>query len=108
MGVYFSGQAASQLFVFAGSKSIRYLPVTVIQPTLTHVTLKDFTKGHMAANYYFWITALEPTIQETVENKDKGPRDGCKSFDLSDVQFAYPLAPHKQVLKGVSLNVSQR
>lgn len=62
----------------------------------------------MAANYYFWISALEPTIQETAENKDKGPRDGCKSFNLSDVQFAYPLAPQKRVLKGISLTVSQR
>ncbi|KAH7196128.1 P-loop containing nucleoside triphosphate hydrolase protein [Fusarium oxysporum] len=83
MGVYFSGQAASQLFVFAG----------------------NFTKGHMAANYYFWISALEPTIQETADNRDKGPKDGCKSVKLSDVQFSYPLAPHNQVLKGVSLNI---
>lgn len=62
----------------------------------------------MAANYYFWISALEPTIQETAVNKDKGLRDGCKSFDLSDVQFAYPLAPQKRVLKGISLSVSKK
>jgi hypothetical protein len=74
---------------------------------LTRFAFEDFTKGHMAANYYFWISALEPTIQETADNRDKGPKDGCKSVKLSDVQFSYPLAPHNQVLKGVSLNVSQ-
>ncbi|KZL85124.1 multidrug pheromone exporter [Colletotrichum incanum] len=83
MGVYFSGQATSQLFVFAG----------------------NFTKGHKAANYYFWISALEPTIQETPENSGKGPEDGCKSFDLENVQFAYPLAPQNRVLKGISLTI---
>ncbi|GKT61374.1 ABC multidrug exporter [Colletotrichum tofieldiae] len=83
MGVYFSGQATSQLFVFAG----------------------NFTKGHKAANYYFWISALEPTIQDTPENSGKGPEDGCKSFDLENVQFAYPLAPQNRVLKGISLTI---
>ncbi|WYZ33785.1 hypothetical protein EsH8_I_000061 [Colletotrichum jinshuiense] len=83
MGVYFSGQATSQLFVFAG----------------------NFTKGHKAANYYFWISAFEPTIQETPENSGKGPEDGCKSFDLENVQFAYPVAPQNLVLKGISLTI---
>ncbi|CCF35719.1 multidrug/pheromone exporter [Colletotrichum higginsianum] len=83
MGVYFSGQATSQMFVFAG----------------------NFTKGHKAANYYFWMSALEPTIQDTPENSGKGPKHGCKSFDLENVQFAYPLAPHNRVLKGISLTI---
>lgn len=38
-------------------------------------------------------------------NRTKGPKDGCRSYDLQDVQFAYPLAPENQVLKGVSLSV---
>jgi ATP-binding cassette, subfamily B (MDR/TAP), member 1 len=104
MGVYFSGQAVSQLFVFAGSKS--YQCPEFPYAMLTHFALEDFTKGHMAANYYFWISTFEPTIQETIDNRENGPKDGCKSVKLSDVQFSYPLAPHNRVLKGVSLTVS--
>jgi ATP-binding cassette subfamily B (MDR/TAP) protein 1 len=84
MAVYFSGQGAGQLFSFASS----------------------FTKANHAANYYFWISSLQPTIQETPDNQDSGPSDGCKSFDFEGVQFSYPLAPDNRVLKGVSLTVS--
>ncbi|KAH7368862.1 P-loop containing nucleoside triphosphate hydrolase protein [Plectosphaerella cucumerina] len=84
MAVYFSGQGAGQLFSFASS----------------------FTKANHAANYYFWISSLQPTIQETPDNQDSGPRDGCKSFDFEGVQFSYPLAPDNRVLKGVSLTIS--
>ncbi|KAH6677860.1 multidrug/pheromone exporter [Plectosphaerella plurivora] len=83
MGVYFSGQATTQLFGFAG----------------------NFSKGHKAANYYFWISALKPTIEETPENSGIGPQEGCKSFNLGNVQFSYPLAPRNRVLKGISLNI---
>lgn len=102
LGVYFSGQATSQLFVFAGSESHQHPDVLAELTTL----LEDFTSGHKAANYYFWISALEPTIQETPENRGKGPEDGCKSFNLENVQFAYPLVPHNRILNGISLTVS--
>ncbi|KAI5861122.1 P-loop containing nucleoside triphosphate hydrolase protein [Durotheca rogersii] len=85
MGVYFSGQSAGQLFSYASS----------------------FTKANQAANYYFWMLGLKPIVRETDENREKGPADGCKSFDFEDVQFAYPLAPGNRVLKGVSLTIQR-
>ncbi|KAI8681757.1 hypothetical protein NCS55_00428700 [Fusarium keratoplasticum] len=85
MGVFFSGQAAGQLFSFASS----------------------FTKANQATNYYFWLKELEPTIRETEENKEKGPANGCRSYDFDDVQFSYPLAPDNRVLKGVSLKINR-
>jgi ATP-binding cassette subfamily B (MDR/TAP) protein 1 len=68
--------------------------------------LEGFTKAKLAANYYFWLTELEPTVHETDDNRDKGPEKSCASYDFQDVQFTYPLAPDNRVLKGVSLNVS--
>ncbi|EMT73430.1 Leptomycin B resistance protein pmd1 [Fusarium odoratissimum] len=83
MGVYFSGQGAGQMFSFASS----------------------FTKANSAANYFFWLRDLEPTIQETIDNIDNAPADGCKSYDLKDLEFSYPLAPNNRVLKGLSLKI---
>ncbi|KAE8353703.1 P-loop containing nucleoside triphosphate hydrolase protein [Aspergillus coremiiformis] len=83
IGVYFSGQAAAQLFSFSSS----------------------FTKANEAVNYYFWITSLSPLIQETTENQDNVPSDKCQNIDFQDVQFSYPLAPDLRILKGVSLTV---
>ncbi|KAJ4313471.1 hypothetical protein N0V84_009396 [Fusarium piperis] len=85
MGVFFSGNAAGQLFSFASS----------------------FTKANQAANYYFWLKELEPTIRETNENKEKGPANGCSSYNFENVQFSYPLAPDNRVLKGVSLKINR-
>ncbi|CAH0055791.1 unnamed protein product [Clonostachys solani] len=85
MGVYFSGQGAGQMFSFASS----------------------FTKATQAANYYFWLSELEPTIQETDSNKEKGPAKDCHSYDFKNVQFSYPLAPDNRVLKGVSLTIER-
>ncbi|EKJ74127.1 hypothetical protein FPSE_05712 [Fusarium pseudograminearum CS3096] len=84
MGVYFSGQASAQMFSFASS----------------------FTKANQAANYFFWLSELEPTIRETQENKEKGPPNGCTSYGFNDIQFSYPLAPDNRVLKGVSLEIN--
>ncbi|EMR72050.1 putative multidrug resistance protein 3 (p glycoprotein 3) protein [Eutypa lata UCREL1] len=78
MTVYFAGQGFGQVFVFVSS----------------------FTKANASANYYFWLQSLEPTIQETPENKDKGPKDGCSSYSLQDVEFSYPLAPHHRIEPG--------
>ncbi|OJZ80164.1 hypothetical protein ASPFODRAFT_212871 [Aspergillus luchuensis CBS 106.47] len=85
LGVFFSGQAAAVIFSFASS----------------------FTKANSAANYYFWLTGLQPIIQETDENKEKGPADGGGSIDFQDVQFSYSLAPEKRVIKGLDLTIDR-
>ncbi|KAK0390106.1 hypothetical protein NLU13_3679 [Sarocladium strictum] len=83
MGMYFSSQAAGQLFSWVGS----------------------FTKANHAANYYFWITNLQPTIRETDDNRDRGPPADCNEYDFRDIMFSYPLAPDNRVLKGISLSI---
>ncbi|KAF7548406.1 hypothetical protein G7Z17_g7084 [Cylindrodendrum hubeiense] len=82
LGVFFSGQASAQLFQFSTS----------------------MTKGINAANYIFWLQSLEPTVQETPENRDNGPKSGGP-IALDNVRFSYPLRPHAQVLRGIELNV---
>ncbi|EJT73636.1 hypothetical protein GGTG_07492 [Gaeumannomyces tritici R3-111a-1] len=82
-GVFFAGQQAGIMFTYSSS----------------------FTKGLHAVNYYFWLRGLEPTIRETDDNRDKGPRDQVSSMDLQGVRFSYPLRPDAQVLRGVSLEV---
>lgn len=69
---------------------------------------KGFTRGIQAANYYFWLSSLEPTMAETDVNEVSGPLDGCKTYELKDLQFSYPLAPDHKILNGVSMNVSTR
>ncbi|OAQ85866.1 multidrug resistance protein [Purpureocillium lilacinum] len=82
MGVFFSGQATAQIFQFSTS----------------------MTKGKNAANYIFWLHGLQPTVQETPENRDNEPgADG--SIDLEHVRFSYPLRPDATVLKGVDLEI---
>jgi ATP-binding cassette subfamily B (MDR/TAP) protein 1 len=83
--------------LFSLSHAFRALSLTVV---------KGFTKANSAANYFFWLRDLEPTIQETTDNIDNAPADGCKSYDLKDLEFSYPLAPNNRVLKGLSLKVS--
>ncbi|KAH6893210.1 P-loop containing nucleoside triphosphate hydrolase protein [Thelonectria olida] len=82
LGVFFSGQASSQLFQFSTS----------------------MTKGINAANYIFWLNALQPTVQETPQTRDNGPKSGGP-IALDHVRFSYPLRPHAQVLRGVDLTV---
>ncbi|RYP71914.1 hypothetical protein DL771_004517 [Monosporascus sp. 5C6A] len=83
MAVYFSGQGGAQMFSFASS----------------------FTKANSAANYYFWLRRLEPTIQETAENQYKGPKNCCSLYNFQNIGFSYPLAPNTRVLKGISLKI---
>ncbi|CAI4216063.1 unnamed protein product [Parascedosporium putredinis] len=64
-----------------------------------------FTKANAAANYYFWLLALEPSIRETHENRTNTPADGCRTYDFQNVEFAYPLAPKNPVLQGISLKI---
>ncbi|GJC97372.1 multidrug resistance protein 3 (P glycoprotein 3) [Colletotrichum higginsianum] len=67
----------------------------------------SFTKANTAANYYFWLMNLQPTIRDTDENRSKSPAADCRSYDFRDVQFSYPLAPDNRVLKGVSLKIDR-
>ncbi|UZP40995.1 hypothetical protein NXS19_008811 [Fusarium pseudograminearum] len=82
LGVFYSGQASGQLFQFSTS----------------------ITKGVNAANYIFWLSQLQPNVQETSENHDNGPKSGGPIV-LDDVRFSYPLRPHAPVLRGIDLNV---
>ncbi|KAG5939477.1 hypothetical protein E4U59_003067 [Claviceps monticola] len=84
MGVFFAGQATAQLFMFSTS----------------------MTKGKNAANYIFWLRQLQPTVAETSENSDKGPRSGGP-IELDSVRFSYPLRPDAQVLRGIDLEIKK-
>lgn len=84
LAVFFSGQAASQLFQFSTS----------------------ITKGKNAANYIFWLHGLQPTIHETPENKDKGPESGGP-IAVDNVHFSYPLRPEAPVLRGINLEIQK-
>lgn len=82
MGVFYAGQATAQLFMFSTS----------------------MTKGKNAANYIFWLRELQPTVAETSENADKGPKSGGP-IKLDSIRFSYPLRPDAQVLRGIDLEV---
>ncbi|KAH6691445.1 multidrug resistance protein [Plectosphaerella plurivora] len=84
LGVFFSGQATAQLFQFTTS----------------------ITKGVNAANYIFWLSELEPTVQPNPENEDKGP-GSAGPIELDELRFSYPLRPDAQVLRGVNLTVEK-
>ena len=84
MGVFFSGQATSQLFQFSTS----------------------ITKGKNAANYMYWLNGLQPTVQETPDNHGNAPRDGGP-IALDKVRFSYPLRPDAMVLRGVDLEIKK-
>ncbi|KAL2754890.1 hypothetical protein ACRALDRAFT_2042733 [Sodiomyces alcalophilus JCM 7366] len=84
LGVFLAGQACAQLFMFSTS----------------------ITKGINAANYIFWLRQLEPTVRETPENRDKGPKSGGP-IALEDVRFSYPLRPDATVLRGVDLHIKK-
>ncbi|THY81483.1 ATP-binding cassette multidrug transport protein [Aureobasidium pullulans] len=84
MAVYFSGQGCATTLTYASS----------------------FTKANAAANYFFWLCDVKPTVRETDQNKDSVPLNGCTSYEFDNVQFAYPLALDTHVLKGVSLTIN--
>ncbi|RDW78871.1 ABC transporter ATP-binding protein [Aspergillus mulundensis] len=84
LGVFFAGQASSQLFQWSTS----------------------ITKGINATNYIAWLHQLQPTVRETPENHDKGPGSGSP-IALDNVRFSYPLRPVAPVLKGVDLKINK-
>ncbi|KFA79457.1 hypothetical protein S40288_07585 [Stachybotrys chartarum IBT 40288] len=83
LGVYFSGQAAAQLFSFTSS----------------------LTKAKHAANYYFWLSALQPVIRSTADSPGHEQNVAFSSYNFKGVEFSYPLAPNNQVLNGISLKI---
>ena len=106
MGVYFSGQSTALAFSFASSE-FEVVEIAQRVPLLSLTTrLPGFTKATQAANYYFWLQELQGTIRETKENREKGPEQGCQSYDMENVHFSYPLAADNRVLDGVTLSVS--
>ncbi|KAK4120199.1 P-loop containing nucleoside triphosphate hydrolase protein [Parathielavia appendiculata] len=84
MAVFFSGQATAQMFQFSTS----------------------ITKGKNGANYIFWLSELQPTVRETSENREKGPKSGGPIV-LDNVRFSYPLRPDAVVLRGVDLEIKK-
>jgi ATP-binding cassette subfamily B (MDR/TAP) protein 1 len=83
MALFFSGQAASQMFQFSSSMS----------------------KGKNSANYLFWLHDIQPTIQGNRDNQDCAPKLGT-TVQCDDLRFAYPLRPDAKVLRGIDLVVS--
>ena len=63
------------------------------------------TKATNAANYLFWLDALQPTIRETDQNRQIGP-DSLGSLALEKVEFSYPMRPEARILRGIDLHVS--
>lgn len=82
MGVLFAGQAGAQLFANLGS----------------------LTRAKGAANYLFNLREEQPVIQETNENKDRGP-DLDQPISVDNVHFKYKSRSTK-VLHGLSMDVS--
>ena len=74
--------------------------------SVTDICLTGMTKGKNAANYIFWLSELQPTVQETPQNRDKGPKSGGP-IQLDNVRFSYPLRPDAIVLKGVDLEIKK-
>lgn len=63
------------------------------------------TKAVNAANYLFWLSELQPSIDETYENQKIGPTK-YSMIDLDRARFSYPMRPQAQVLRRVNLAVS--
>ncbi|KAI8188136.1 Leptomycin B resistance protein pmd1 [Colletotrichum sp. SAR 10_75] len=83
MGVFFAGNLASTLFSYTSS----------------------ITKGKGATHFYLWVKSLQPTVQETQENRAIVPQRAVETIDMDSVKFSYPLRPDVQVLKGANLNI---
>ncbi|KAF2136052.1 uncharacterized protein K452DRAFT_303071 [Aplosporella prunicola CBS 121167] len=82
VGVFLSGQAAAQFFMYTTS----------------------ITKAISAGNYIWWLRSLKPVVTETDENKDIGP-DADAPLVLNDVRFSYPTRHDTKVLRGISISI---
>ena len=101
LAVFFSGQQASILFGFAGSKlrgssAAMHEVGTDISPGMT--------KACSAVNYLFWLEELEPTIKENDINRKNIPTN-FQSLHVNEVHFSYPMRPDTRILKGVNVKV---
>lgn len=65
------------------------------------------TKGTSAANYYFWLTRLQPAIVETPENAQHGPARDIQEIEFDRAKFTYPLRPGHQVLRGIDIKIER-
>ena len=64
------------------------------------------SKGVNAANYAFWLSELQPTVQPTPSNHDNSPPSNCPiSFD--NIHFSYPMRPDTAVLKGIDITIQK-
>lgn len=102
MSVFFCAQSTAQIFQFSTSE---FMFFDMYQRD--HLTINQgITKGKNGANAIFWLRQLQPTVQETPDNKDNSPEAGG-SVQLSDVRFAYPLRPHAPVLRNINLDAAK-
>lgn len=70
-------------------------------------SFEGLTKARTAADYFFWLSSLEPLIRDTDdEGSEALTLSECKSYEFDSVNFAYPLAPDRRVLKGLSMTIS--
>ncbi|KAF9891564.1 hypothetical protein FE257_003575 [Aspergillus nanangensis] len=84
LGVFFSGQSASQLFQFSTS----------------------ITKGVNAANYHFWLNDLQRKVRGRDGSREQGA-GAVHTLDLDKVKFSYPRRPEIPVLKRLDLSVKK-
>jgi ATP-binding cassette subfamily B (MDR/TAP) protein 1 len=82
IGVLFAGQAAAQFFSYTTS----------------------ITQASGAANYILWLRARKPVMQETPENKDKGPGGDGGEIALHSTNFQYP-GRTTRVLKDINMTI---
>ncbi|KAF2452503.1 P-loop containing nucleoside triphosphate hydrolase protein [Lineolata rhizophorae] len=83
VGVFLSGQASAQLFLFSTS----------------------ITKAVSAGNYIGWIRSLKPIVAETDQNVQIGPSRCDPDLSLSHVSFTYPTRPDTRVLRNISIDI---
>lgn len=102
MGVFFAGQNASQMFAYTTSESAQSRQQKIVANEMSGIT-----KGASAANYYFWLTRLQPAIVETPQNTERGPTHGIKEIEFDKVKFSYPLRSGHQVLRGIDVKINR-
>ena len=85
IGVLFAGQAAGQFFGYSTS----------------------ITNATGAANYILWLRTLKPIMQESLENKDVGPKEVEKSgkVEVRELEFNYKQRAEAKVLRNLNLGI---
>ncbi|KAK4611858.1 ABC multidrug transporter atrC, partial [Fulvia fulva] len=81
--IVFGGQGAAQFFGYT----------------------KSITKAKVAANYMFWLRALNPTIGETPTNQNEAPRGESANLAAENVDFQYKQRTVSKVLQQISFRV---